>query len=89
MSIVVVLTTIATSTLLIIPTWYEDEIIKLIKEESNKNLKAELEQVPSMDGLELASTVSTEAPYFLGNEKRASNENQKASGFVNYCADLE
>ena len=33
-----------------------------------ENLKAELEQVPSMDGLELASTVSTEAPYFLGNE---------------------
>ena len=43
LSIVVVLTTIATSTLLIIPTWYEDEIIKLIKEESNKNLKAELD----------------------------------------------
>ena len=43
LSIVVVLTTIATSTLIIIPIWYEDEIIKLIKEESNKNLKAELD----------------------------------------------
>lgn len=30
-------------------------------------LKAELLQVPSMNGLELASSVSTQAPYFLGN----------------------
>ena len=30
-------------------------------------LKAELEKVPSMDGLELASAVSTKEPYFLGN----------------------
>jgi carbamoyl-phosphate synthase small subunit len=33
-----------------------------------EKLKAELENVPSMDGLELASTVSTAEPYFLGNE---------------------
>ncbi len=31
-------------------------------------LKIALDQVPSMDGLELASTVSTTAPYFLGDE---------------------
>ena len=30
-------------------------------------LKAELAKVPSMDGLELASSVSTKAPYYLGN----------------------
>lgn len=30
-------------------------------------LKAQLEKVPSMDGLELASTVSTNEPYYLGN----------------------
>lgn len=31
-------------------------------------LKEKLAEVPSMDGLELASTVSTKAPYTLGNE---------------------
>jgi len=35
------------------------------------NLKAQLQKVPSMDGLELASTVSTTTPYFLGDEKSA------------------
>ncbi len=30
-------------------------------------LKAQLAEVPSMDGLELASKVSTESPYFMGN----------------------
>lgn len=30
-------------------------------------LQAQLEQVPSMDGLELASTVSTKEPYYLGD----------------------
>ena len=34
-------------------------------------LKKELKQVPSMDGLELASAVSTTEPYFLGDEKSA------------------
>ncbi len=32
-------------------------------------LKKELKNVPSMDGLELASTVSTKETYFLGDEK--------------------
>ena len=32
-------------------------------------LKKELKKVPSMDGLELASAVSTTTPYFLGDEK--------------------
>ncbi|HRI24650.1 MAG TPA: glutamine-hydrolyzing carbamoyl-phosphate synthase small subunit [Ferruginibacter sp.] len=32
-------------------------------------LQAELKKVPSMDGLELASSVSTTEPYFLGDEK--------------------
>jgi carbamoyl-phosphate synthase small subunit len=32
------------------------------------NLKKELSDIPSMDGLELASKVSTKAPYFVGNE---------------------
>ncbi len=31
-------------------------------------LKAKLSKVPSMDGLELASKVSTKEPYFVGNE---------------------
>jgi carbamoyl-phosphate synthase small subunit len=34
-----------------------------------EKLKAELKKVPSMDGLELASTVSTTSVYFLGDEK--------------------
>lgn len=34
-----------------------------------EKLKAELKQVPSMDGLELASIVSTTKEYFLGDEK--------------------
>ena len=34
-----------------------------------EQLKAELKKVPSMDGLELASYVSTTEPYFLGDEK--------------------
>jgi carbamoyl-phosphate synthase small subunit len=34
-------------------------------------LKAELEKVPSMDGLELASTVSTTSAYTMGNESSA------------------
>ncbi len=34
-----------------------------------EDLKAQLQSVPSMDGLELASVVSTTAPYFLGDEK--------------------
>jgi carbamoyl-phosphate synthase small subunit len=34
-----------------------------------EQLKAELKKVPSMDGLELASYVSTKEPYFLGDEK--------------------
>lgn len=33
-----------------------------------EQLKAELAKVPSMDGLELSSTVSTKEPYFFGNE---------------------
>ncbi len=33
-----------------------------------ESLKKQLKEVPSMDGLELASTVSTSAPYTLGNE---------------------
>jgi carbamoyl-phosphate synthase small subunit len=32
-------------------------------------LTQQLQQVPNMDGLELASTVSTTEPYFLGDEK--------------------
>ena len=36
-----------------------------------EELKKQLSLVPSMDGLELASTVSTSAPYFLGDEKSA------------------
>ncbi|MEX0966452.1 MAG: glutamine-hydrolyzing carbamoyl-phosphate synthase small subunit [Bacteroidia bacterium] len=32
-------------------------------------LKAKLKKVPSMEGLELSSEVSTKEPYFLGNEK--------------------
>jgi carbamoyl-phosphate synthase small subunit len=32
-------------------------------------LTKQLQQVPNMDGLELASTVSTTEPYFLGDEK--------------------
>tara|TARA_B100000767_G_C19748561_1_gene529688 strand:+ start:953 stop:2053 length:1101 start_codon:yes stop_codon:yes gene_type:complete len=32
-------------------------------------LKAQLSQVPSMEGLELASKVSTKEPYFVGDEK--------------------
>ncbi len=34
-----------------------------------EQLKQQLKEVPSMDGLELASTVSTEQSYFLGDEK--------------------
>ncbi|MBL0146883.1 MAG: glutamine-hydrolyzing carbamoyl-phosphate synthase small subunit [Chitinophagaceae bacterium] len=34
-------------------------------------LKNELQNVPGMDGLELASTVSTKEPYFLGDESSA------------------
>lgn len=34
-----------------------------------EQLKAELKKVPSMDGLELASTVSTTEAYYLGDEK--------------------
>ena len=33
-----------------------------------ENLKKELSDIPSMDGLELASKVSTKAPYFVGDE---------------------
>lgn len=33
-----------------------------------EGLKKQLAEVPSMEGLELASKVSTEAPYFYGNE---------------------
>jgi carbamoyl-phosphate synthase small subunit len=33
-----------------------------------EELQKQLAAVPNMDGLELASTVSTDAPYFLGNE---------------------
>jgi carbamoyl-phosphate synthase small subunit len=33
-----------------------------------EKLRQELSQVPSMDGLELASTVSTREPYFLGDK---------------------
>ena len=36
-----------------------------------EKLKKELKKVPSMDGLELASAVSTNEPYFLGDEKSA------------------
>jgi carbamoyl-phosphate synthase small subunit len=36
-----------------------------------EQLKAQLKKVPSMDGLELASVVSTTEPYFLGDEKSA------------------
>ena len=35
---------------------------------SPEQLKEELKKVPSMDGLELASKVSTEKPYFFGNK---------------------
>jgi len=34
-----------------------------------EELQKKLKEVPSMDGLELASSVSTEEPYFLGDEK--------------------
>jgi carbamoyl-phosphate synthase small subunit len=34
-----------------------------------EKLKADLKKVPSMDGLELASSVSTSEPYYLGDEK--------------------
>ncbi len=34
-----------------------------------EKLKKELKKVPSMDGLELASAVSTKDPYYLGDEK--------------------
>ena len=36
-----------------------------------EQLKAALKEVPSMDGLELASVVSTKESYFLGDEKSA------------------
>ena len=36
-----------------------------------EQLKAELKKVPSMDGLELASVVSTTEAYYLGDEKSA------------------
>ncbi len=36
-----------------------------------EKLKIQLQKVPSMDGLELASTVSTTVPYFLGDENSA------------------
>ena len=36
-----------------------------------ENLKKELSDIPSMDGLELASKVSTKAPYFVGDENAA------------------
>lgn len=36
--------------------------------ENIKGLKKQLEAVPDMNGLELASKVSTEEPYFFGNE---------------------
>ncbi len=32
-----------------------------------QNLKAQLNEVPSMDGLELSSRVTTDKPYFMGN----------------------
>lgn len=34
-----------------------------------ESLRAQLHQVPSMDGLELSSVVSTDKPYFYGNEQ--------------------
>jgi carbamoyl-phosphate synthase small subunit len=34
-----------------------------------EKLKTDLKKVPSMDGLELASSVSTSEPYYLGDEK--------------------
>jgi len=34
-----------------------------------EELKATLKKVPSMDGLELASAVSTTEEYYLGDEK--------------------
>ena len=34
-----------------------------------KNLKEKLKDYPKMDGLELASKVSTKAPYFYGNKR--------------------
>lgn len=34
-----------------------------------QTLKSKLKQIPSMNGLELASKVSTKVPYFVGNEK--------------------
>ena len=34
-----------------------------------ESLKEQLAKVPNMDGLELASKVSTKAPYYVGNEK--------------------
>ncbi|MEL7002554.1 MAG: glutamine-hydrolyzing carbamoyl-phosphate synthase small subunit [Bacteroidota bacterium] len=41
----------------------------IISSELDKNgLKNELSKVPSMEGLELASVVSTEKPYFVGDE---------------------
>lgn len=36
-----------------------------------EDLEAELKKIPSMDGLELASTVSTEKPYFVGDPAAA------------------
>ncbi len=38
------------------------------KVENIEGLKTQLSQVPDMDGLELASRVSTEEPYFFGDE---------------------
>lgn len=38
------------------------------EEEDEEELKKQLSKVPSMDGLELASIVSTKEPYTLGNE---------------------
>ncbi|WP_296699774.1 glutamine-hydrolyzing carbamoyl-phosphate synthase small subunit [Algoriphagus sp.] len=37
-------------------------------EDNIEGLKAELDKVPNMDGLELSSQVCTQEPYFVGNE---------------------
>ena len=39
------------------------------EERTEEELKKQLAEVPSMDGLELASSVSTKEPYFVGDEK--------------------
>lgn len=58
-----------------------------------ENLKKELEKYPKMDGLELASKVSTKKPYFFGNEnstfKIAVLDLGVKTNILKYLADRE